>query len=50
MQLHGKIKLKLDIENYRDESYVAQTALMKSTNKNYTKGKLFKVKVCERQV
>ena len=31
----GKIKLKLENENYRDEKCVTQTAWMKRMNKNY---------------
>ena len=33
--MHGKIKLKLENENYRDEKCVTQTVRMKRTNKNY---------------
>ena len=33
--MHGKIKLKLEIENYRDEKCVTKTAWIKRTNENY---------------
>ena len=33
--MHGKIKLKLENENYRDEKCVTQAAWMKRTNENY---------------
>ena len=33
--MHGKIKLKLENENYRDEKCVTQTAWMTRTNENY---------------
>ena len=45
--MHGKIKLKLDDENYRNEKYMTQTAWMKSAIENYTNIKLYKVKVYE---
>ena len=33
--MHGKTKLKLENENYRDEKCVTQAAWMKRTNENY---------------
>ena len=35
--IHGKIKVKLDNKNYRDEKCMTQTAWIKRTNENYSK-------------